>query len=48
MEYPINSYHNLAFVIKQHMTSSNLKPPKFLIFFNSQAEAQTDAEGGTE
>lgn len=44
MEHPINSYHNLAFVIKQHTTISNPKPPKFLVFFNSQAEAQAGAE----
>jgi superfamily II DNA helicase RecQ len=33
MEHPINSYHDLASVIKQHMTSSDLKPLKFLVFF---------------
>lgn len=44
MEHPINSYHDLAFVIKQNTTSGNPKPPKFLVFFNSRAEAQAGAE----
>ena len=44
MKHPINSYHDLAFVIKQHTTSSDPKPPKFLVFFNSRSEAQAGAE----
>ena len=44
MEHPINSYHDLASIIKQHMTSGDPKPPKFLVFFNSRAEAQARAE----
>jgi superfamily II DNA/RNA helicase len=44
MEHPLNSYHDLAFIIKLHMTSEDSHPPKFLVFFNSQAEAQAGAE----
>lgn len=44
MEHPIGSYHDLAFVIKQHMAGDDPKPPKFLVFFNSRAEAQAGAE----
>ena len=44
MEHPIYSYHNLTFVIKQHIMSGDLKPLNFLVFFNSQAEAQVGAE----
>jgi hypothetical protein len=43
MQYPVNSYHDLAFVIQKHMTADHC-PPKFLIFFNSRAEAQAGAE----
>ncbi|KAF8229483.1 hypothetical protein L208DRAFT_1286599, partial [Tricholoma matsutake] len=38
MEHPINSYHDLAFIIKQHTGPSPMmsgKPPKFLVSFNS-------------
>jgi superfamily II DNA helicase RecQ len=44
MEHPLNSYHDLAFIIKLHMTSEDSHPPKFLVFFNSRAEAQAGAE----
>jgi superfamily II DNA helicase RecQ len=44
MEHPIGSYHDLAFIIKQHMTGDDPKPPKFFIFLNSRAEAQAGAE----
>ncbi|KAF8222268.1 hypothetical protein L208DRAFT_1323593, partial [Tricholoma matsutake] len=47
MEHPINSYHDLTFIIKQHSGPSPMtsgKPPKFLVFFNSRAEAQAGAE----
>lgn len=43
MQYPVNSYHDLAFIIQKHMTA-NHRPPKFLIFFNSRMEAQAGAE----
>ena len=32
MQHPVSSYHDLAFVIKQHMTANDLQPPKFLVF----------------
>jgi hypothetical protein len=44
MQHPVSSYHDLAFVIKQHMTADDSRPPKFLVFFNSRAEAQAGAE----
>jgi len=44
MEHPLNSYHDLAFIIKLHMTSEDSCPLKFLVFFNSRAEAQAGAE----
>ena len=44
MEHPLNSYHDLAFIIKLHMTGDDPHPPKFLVFFNSRAEAQAGAE----
>jgi len=44
MEHPLNSYHDLAFIIKLHMMSEDSRPPKFLVFFNSRAEAQAGAE----
>lgn len=44
MEHPIGSYHDLAFIVKQHMTFDDARPPKFLAFFNSRVEAQAGAE----
>ena len=44
MEHPVGSYHDLTFIIKQHMSSNDPRPPKFLVFFNSHAEAQEGAE----
>lgn len=44
MQHPVNSYHDLAFVIKQHLSVDDPRPPKFLVFFNSRAEAQAGAE----
>jgi superfamily II DNA/RNA helicase len=44
MEHPVGSYHDLAFIIKQHMLSDDPQPPKSLVFFNSCAEAQEGAE----
>jgi hypothetical protein len=44
MQNPVGSYHDLAFVIKQHMSEGDPLPPKFLVFFNSRAEAQAGAE----
>ena len=32
MEHPLNSYHDLAFIIKLHMMSDDSCPPKFLVF----------------
>jgi hypothetical protein len=43
MQYPVNSYHDLAFVIQKHMTADHCLP-KFLVFFNSRTEAQAGAE----
>lgn len=42
MEAPQGSFHDLLFVIKEHLAGGN--PTKFLVFFNSRAEAQSGAE----
>ena len=44
MKHPANSYEDLAFLIKKNMQPGDPKPPKFLAFFNSRAEAQAGAE----
>jgi len=44
MKHPANSYEDLAFLIKKGMTADDPKPIKFLIFFNSRAEAQEGSE----
>lgn len=44
MQHPVNSFHDLAFIIKQHMSVNDPHPPKFLVFFNSRVEAQAGAE----
>jgi superfamily II DNA helicase RecQ len=44
MKHPANSYEDLAFLIKKNMQPGDPKPPKFLVFFNSRAEAQAGAE----
>ena len=44
MQHPVSLYHDLAFVIKQHMMADDLWPPKFLVFFNSHTEAQAGAK----
>ena len=43
MQSPVSSYHDLAFVIQKHLTPDQPRP-KFLVFFNSRAEAQAGAE----
>ncbi len=35
MQYPINSYHNLAFLIHKDLDPDGPLPQKFLVFFNS-------------
>lgn len=44
MKHPANSYEDLAFLIKKGMTADEPKPIKFLVFFNSRAEAQAGSE----
>jgi superfamily II DNA helicase RecQ len=44
MQHPLNSYEDLAFIIKKNHTPGDLTPPKFLVFFNSRGEAQAGAE----
>jgi hypothetical protein len=44
MKYPANSYEDLAFLITKNMQPGDPKPPKFLVFFNSRAEAQAGVE----
>ena len=44
MKHPANSYEDLAFIIKKNLGPGNECPPKFLVFFNSQTEAQAGAE----
>ena len=43
MKHPANSYEDLAFLIK-NLGPRDEPPPKFLVFFNSRAEAQAGAE----
>jgi superfamily II DNA helicase RecQ len=43
MQFPVNSFQDLAFMISKH-TSNGEIPPKFLVFFNSRAEAQLGAD----
>ncbi|PBK79409.1 P-loop containing nucleoside triphosphate hydrolase protein [Armillaria gallica] len=40
MEYPINSYHDLAFLIPKVLDPDGPLPVKFLVFFNSCKEAE--------
>ena len=35
MKHPLNSYKDLAFIIKKNLKLGGILPPKFLIFFNS-------------
>ena len=35
MKHPMNSYEDLAFIIKKNLGLSDELPPKFLVFFNS-------------
>jgi len=44
MKHPANSYEDLAFLIKKNLGPGDESPPKFLVFFNSRAEAQAGAE----
>jgi len=44
MKHPMNSYEDLTFVIKKNLGPGDEHPPKFLVFFNSQGEAQAGAE----
>src|ERR1700676_4668261 len=44
MKHPANSYEHLAFLIKKGMMADDPKPIKFLVFFNSRAEAQAGSE----
>ena len=44
MKHPANSYEDLAFLIKKNLGPGDEPPPKFLVFFNSRAEAQAGAE----
>jgi superfamily II DNA helicase RecQ len=44
MKHPANSYEDLAFLIKKNLGPGDRPPLKFLVFFNSRAEAQAGAE----
>ncbi len=44
MEYPINSYHDLAFLIPKDLDPDGPLPMKFLVFFNSCKEAEEGAK----
>jgi superfamily II DNA helicase RecQ len=44
MKHPANSYEYLAFLIKKNLGPGDDLPLKFLVFFNSRAEAQAAAE----
>lgn len=44
MKHPAKSYEDLAFLIKKNLCPGDDPPPKFLVFFNSRAEAQAGAE----
>ena len=44
MKHPTNSYEDLAFLIKKNLGPGDEPPSKFLVFFNSRAEAQAGAE----
>ena len=44
MKHPANSYEDLAFIIKKNLGPGDELPPKFLVFFNSRAEAQAGTE----
>lgn len=44
MKHPANLYEDLAFLIKKNLGPRDKPPPKFLVFFNSRAEAQAGAE----
>ena len=44
MQNPVGSYHDLTFVIKQHMSEGDPLLAKFLVFLNSHAKAQAGAE----
>ncbi|KAK0495075.1 P-loop containing nucleoside triphosphate hydrolase protein [Armillaria luteobubalina] len=43
MEYPINSYHDLSFLIPNDLDPDGPFPLKFLVFFNSRNEAEQGA-----
>lgn len=43
MEYPISSYHDLAFLIPKDLDPDGPLPMKFLVFFNSRKEAEEGA-----
>jgi hypothetical protein len=48
LQDPIRDQHSwsndLAFIIRKNMRPGDPKPPKFLVFFNSMAEAQARTE----
>ena len=44
MKHPLNSYKDLAFIIKKNLKPGGILPPKFLIFFNSWGGVQGGAE----
>ncbi|KAK0473325.1 P-loop containing nucleoside triphosphate hydrolase protein [Armillaria luteobubalina] len=44
MEYPINSYHDLAFLIPKDLDADGPLPLKFIVFFNSRKEAEEGAK----
>jgi len=44
MQHLLNSYEDLAFIIKKNLGPGDMPPPKFLVFFNSHGEAQAGAE----
>lgn len=44
MKYLANSYKDLGFITQKDLKPGDPMPQKFLIFFNSEAEAQVGAE----
>ncbi|PBL00002.1 P-loop containing nucleoside triphosphate hydrolase protein [Armillaria gallica] len=44
IEYPINSYHDLTFLIPKDLDPDGPLPVKFLVFFNSCKEAEEGAK----
>ena len=44
MQHPLNSYEDLAFIIKKNLGPGDMPPPKFLVFFNSHGKAQAGSE----